>query len=85
MTITAIATAALMLGAAPEPAPRPAPAPAPAPTIPADQYGARSFDPETDQRRVCVIDTLSGPGIARRYCQTRATWVAQGTDPLARR
>ena len=81
MTITAIATAALMLGAAPEPAPRPAPAP----TIPADQYGARSFDPETDQRRVCVIDTLSGPGIARRYCQTRATWVAQGTDPLARR
>ena len=34
MTITAIATAALMLGAAPEPAPRPAPAPAPAPMPP---------------------------------------------------
>ena len=79
MTIIAIATAALLLGAAPEPAP----APAPAPTVPAERFAERSFEPATDQRRVCVIDTIGGPGMARRYCQSRADWVAQGTDPLA--
>jgi hypothetical protein len=43
------------------------------------------IDPSTDMRRVCVVDRSTGPGIGRRYCQTRAEWVAQGTDPLARR
>ncbi len=81
MTIFALA-AALALGTV---APEPAPAPAPAPIAPVELSVERSTKPSTDMRRVCVIDTLSGPGTARRYCQTRAEWVAQGTDPLAAR
>ena len=82
MTMIALAAALAFGTAAPEPAPAPAPAPV---TAPAEQRLAQGINPETDTRRVCVVDTITGPGSARRYCQTRALWVAQGTDPLARR
>jgi hypothetical protein len=76
-----VLAAALAFGtAAPEPA-----APAPAPTAPIDQLRTAPIDPSSDMRRVCVVDRSTGPGLGRRYCQTRAEWVAQGTDPLARR
>lgn len=81
MTMIALAAAALAFGTA---APEPAPAPAPV-TAPAEQRLAHTINPETDMRRVCVIDTVTGAGSARRYCQSRALWVAQGTDPLADR
>lgn len=62
------------------------PAPAPAPVAPvAAQTQQDSIDPRTDMRRVCIVDTTSGTLIARKFCQTRAYWVAQGTDPLAKR
>lgn len=82
MTMIALAAALALGTAAPEPAPAPAPAPA---TVPVEQRLAQDINPETDLRRVCVVDTLPGVGAARRYCQSRAQWVAQGTDPLAKR
>lgn len=61
-------------------------APAPAPIAPAAEQSVRaSIDPSTDRRRVCVVDTVTGSRLPHRYCQTRAEWVAQGTDPLAKR
>jgi hypothetical protein len=80
MTIIALAAALAFGTAAPEPAPSPAPV-----TAAAEQGMLRSINPEADMRRVCVVDTVTGPGSARRYCQSRALWVAQGTDPLAKR
>lgn len=82
MTIIALAAALAFGTAAPEPAPSPAPAPV---STAAEQGMLRSINPEADMRRVCVVDTVTGPGSARRYCQSRALWVAQGTDPLATR
>jgi hypothetical protein len=46
---------------------------------------AGDLDAGSDSRRVCIVDTRSGTPIARKTCQTRAIWVAQGTDPLAAR
>lgn len=80
MTIIALAAALAFGTAAPEPAPSPAPV-----TAAAEQGMLRSINPEADMRRVCVVDTVTGSGSARRYCQSRALWVAQGTDPLAKR
>lgn len=80
MTIIALAAALAFGTAAPEPAPSPAPV-----TAAAEQGMLRSINPEADMRRVCVVDTVTGPGSARRYCQSRALWIAQGTDPLATR
>ena len=80
MTMIALAAALAFGTAAPEPAPAPAPV-----TAPAAQRLAQTINPETDMRRVCIIDTVTGPGSARRYCQSRSLWVAQGTDPLAKR
>ncbi|OWK33504.1 hypothetical protein [Sphingomonas dokdonensis] len=80
MTIIALAAALAFGTAAPEPAPSPAPV-----TAAAEQGMLRSINPEADMRRVCVVDTVTGPGSARRYCQSRALWIAQGTDPLAKR
>jgi hypothetical protein len=72
--------AAALVAAAPEPAP------APAPIAPVAEQNARaSIDPSTDMRRVCVVDTLTGSLLPRKVCQTRADWVAQGIDPLAKR
>ena len=65
-----------------------APEPAAAPIPPSDQapiVAATSIEPSTDTRRVCVVDTFTGSSIERKVCQTRATWVAQGIDPLAKR
>lgn len=75
MSIVAL-TAALLAAS-------PAPAPAPAPIAPAaTQMAAESSD---DTRRVCIVHTPSGSFIERKTCQTRAAWVDQGTDPLAKR
>jgi hypothetical protein len=64
----------------------PAPAPAPAPIAPvAAQNAPASFDPSTDTRRVCVVDTVTGSRFPQKFCQTRAEWIAEGTDPLAKR
>ncbi len=80
MTMIAVAAALAFGTAAPEPAPAPAPM-----NVPVQQRVAQDINPETDTRRVCIIDRASGAGLSRRYCQARATWVAQGTDPLAKR
>ncbi|WBH16961.1 hypothetical protein [Sphingomonas radiodurans] len=80
MTMFALA-AALAFGAA-----SPEPAAAPAPIAPvAERLASSSIDPNTDQRRVCVIDKYTGSLMPTKACQTRAQWVAQGTDPLAAR
>ncbi len=34
--------------------------------------------------RYCVIETLTGSRIPVKQCQTRADWLAQGFDPLAK-
>ncbi|WP_085811115.1 hypothetical protein [Sphingomonas sp. TZW2008] len=78
MTLFAL-TAALALGTA-----------AAAPVAPSsDQVAvtqsASDLEPGSDNRRVCIVDTRSGTPIARKTCQTRAVWVAQGTDPLSAR
>jgi hypothetical protein len=73
--------AALAFGAAPEPAPAPTAAPA-ATIAEVSSLALANVDPMADSRRVCVIDD-TGAMMARKYCQTRAQWVAQGTDPLA--
>lgn len=79
MTMFAVAAALAFGTAAPEPAP------APAPIAPVDQSLSQKIKPSTDMRRVCVVDIPTGSRISRRFCQTRAEWVAQGTDPLAKR
>ena len=82
MSIFALTAAALAFGAA---APEPAPAPAPiAPVVAASSSALATIDATADTRRVCVVDT-NGSMMKRTYCQTRAEWIAQGTDPLASR
>lgn len=81
MTMFAL-TAALALGTA---APEPAPVPVAAPIAPAEKTLAREIKPSTDMRRVCLVDDVTGSRLASRTCQTRAEWVAQGIDPLAKR
>ncbi|QNE30545.1 hypothetical protein F1C10_00090 [Sphingomonas sp. NBWT7] len=78
MTLFAL-TAALALGTA-----------AAAPVAPSsDQVAVTqptlALDPGSDNRRVCVVEQRVGTLIARKTCQTRAAWVAQGIDPLAAR
>lgn len=74
-----IVLAAALAAAAPEPAP----APAPAPIAPVERV--QKISPSTDMRRVCVVDDVTGSRFTRKFCQTRAEWVAQGVDPLNRR
>ena len=66
-----------------------APEPTAAPIPPSDQAPVAvkqtSIKPSTDQRRVCIKEAVTGTRIARKVCQTRADWIAQGVDPLARR
>ena len=63
--------------------------PAAAPIPPSDKapvaLKATSIKPSEDFRRVCVVDTITGSRIPRKFCQTRAEWIAEGVDPLAAR
>lgn len=80
MTMIALAAALAFGTAAPEPAPAPAPV-----IAPVQQRVAQDINPETDMRRVCIVDVITGSRLPRRVCQTRAEWHAQGMDPLAAR
>lgn len=66
-------------------APAPAPAPAPVAPVAAATPQQSAVEPGTDMRRFCIVDTITGSRLARQSCQTRADWLAEGFDPLAKR
>jgi hypothetical protein len=79
MTIFAIAAA--LFAAAPEPTPAP---PAPVAPTAAQDSSRISVASRDDTRRICVVDTFTGTRIASKVCRTRAQWIAEGVDPLAK-
>ena len=40
--------------------------------------------PATAERRYCVVTVPTGSRLERRDCRTRAEWLREGFDPLAR-
>ncbi|QQV78321.1 hypothetical protein H5J25_06535 [Sphingomonas aliaeris] len=79
----AFALTAALMSVAPaafaEPA-KTAPEPATEQTEAAPAPAARAAKPV----RYCVIETFTGSRIPVKHCQTRADWLAQGFDPLAK-
>lgn len=57
-----------------------APAPAAKPTDRAPAPAAA----DAPERRYCVVTTPSNSRIPQRDCRTRAAWLRDGYDPLAR-
>ena len=56
------------------------------------QAGSSSAEPQASERpsveasavKYCVIEEFTGSRIAHKTCQTRADWLKQGFDPLAK-
>lgn len=46
---------------------------------------AKPVSPQADNRRVCVTGMLTGSRLPHEECRTRAQWIAEGFDPLAKR
>lgn len=39
-------------------------------------------EPAPEQKKYCVVDTLTGSRIAQKICKTREAWMREGFDPL---
>jgi hypothetical protein len=35
-----------------------------------------------EQKKYCIVDTLTGSRIAQKICKTREAWLREGFDPL---
>ena len=80
MLSVALALAATVIPSIVTIAPRPTGVPtAAAPTEQAGPAGGKAA-----AQRYCVQSTLTGSRIPRRECRTRAEWLRDGFDPLAR-
>ena len=55
---------------------------APAPAAKTTERAPAAAD--APERRYCVVTTLSNSRIPQRDCRTRAAWLRDGYDPLAR-
>jgi len=40
---------------------------------------------KSSAQRYCVVDSVTGSRIPLKICQTRAQWLEEGFDPLAKR
>lgn len=78
MTTAFIAFAGLTLGSTPA-LPRDKPA-APKPS----ETPAAASAPAADETRYCVVNTVTGSRISHKTCRTRADWLKEGFDPLAK-
>lgn len=54
-----------------------------APETPAANASSSASQPKTAQR-YCIVTTLTGSHLPTKICKTRAEWLEDGVDPLAK-
>lgn len=50
----------------------------------AESTGSPVVQRATDLQRYCLVETPTGSHIQRKTCKTRADWLVDGFDPLAK-